>query len=62
MTNVECLHHDWSVRALELARDGVWTEEVCRSCGDERAVRPAKAATPALFALPDAVPYALPYA
>ena len=49
---VECLHHDWSVRALELAPDGVWTEEVCRSCGDERAVRPAKAATPALFALP----------
>jgi hypothetical protein len=49
---VECLQHDWSVRALELTRDGVWTEEVCRSCGDERAVRPSRAAAPALVALP----------
>ena len=43
---VECLHHDWSVRALELSRGGVWTEEVCRNCGDERAVRPLRSEQP----------------
>lgn len=51
---VECLHHDWAVRALELTRNGVWTEEYCRSCGDERAVRPqpTRSAASALLALP----------
>ena len=43
---VECLHHAWSVRALELTPSGVWTEEVCRTCGDERAVAPVRSTRP----------------
>ena len=31
-----CVAHEWTLRAVELADSGVWAEEACERCGDER--------------------------
>ena len=37
----ECVTHAWTLRVLEIAESGPWAEEECRTCGDERVVRPS---------------------
>ena len=50
MSTAECAGHEWSISAVEVARSEVWTEEVCRRCGDERVTRPRAMLTAAALA------------
>ena len=43
MSTPECAGHEWSISAVEVAQAEVWTEEICRICGDERVTRPGAA-------------------
>ena len=47
MSTPECVGHEWSIHAIEVAPAGVWTEEICQVCGDERVTRASAAVTAA---------------
>jgi hypothetical protein len=50
MSTPECIGHAWQILAVEVAGAEVWTEEVCRRCGDERVTRPGAVLTAAALA------------
>jgi hypothetical protein len=51
MTTADCAAHEWRVSAVEVAGTEVWTEEVCRHCGDERVNRRRTPLTTAALAV-----------